>query len=1057
MERIRNEMTSLPPIKPGEYAIFRFFAKQKIFVNLIVLLVFIMGGYFALNSTKEAFPHIDFDLVVIGTSFPGATAEETEQLVTAPIEKVLKSVDGIDQMDSVSVEGRSQIILRLDPDYPDKRKLVKEIEQEVERVRNSELPEDGNEPLVEELSSNRPVLIAGISGSVDEEKLRAIARELEDEFREIPGVGRINKFGYREREIWVEADQQRLDTEHLSLLELIRAVRMANHISPGGRMELDGREVLVRALGKLETAQDVKKVIVRSNEEGLHLRVENIAKTSETLQRERNFTQIFGTRAIRLVVMKKTTGDSLKIAKEVKQITQELKKKFPREIEIKFYDDTTFFIKRRLNVLINNGIQGMILVLLVLFFFLSPYSALWTTMAIPFSYMGGLIIMHFLGYTINLITLFSFILVLGMLVDDGIVVSEYTERKREEGYHPFTAASLGVSRMALPLIATVLTTIVAFLPLAFVSGMIGKFLREFPAVIVAILIVDLLECLFILPSHLAYFHSFFQLPERIKKIQAFGPKIIRALETRYAKAIRWCISHPLKVLIFFLALLGTVAIVSRIYLKFHMFPVDVDEFKVSYELPVGKTLEETEKAARKIEEALKKIPAVEIDSVITDIGFLGEEERLKRGAHLGQSRVVLDTSGKRKRSGRAILESVRPELEQLKDKLGIVSLELRQRRAGPPTGRSVEVRLIGEDFHTLHLLSESAQKFLSKQKGVFGVSDDFEEGKEELRLVIDRDLAARAGISISEIAQVVRAAFEGEKTTVIKRAELDEDIQVLVKLPESARKDPSTLKKVKVSNSRGRLIPLSQLARFENQKSLLAIQRSEGKRAITVNAELDQKITSSAEVNKNLGKFLKELFKDYPGYKFIFYGEEKDRIESMRSLLKAMGVAVLLNYMLLATLFQSFARPFIILSVVPFAFIGVFLTLLLHGLPLSILVLIGLTGLIGVVVNNSILMVDTIHGMRQEHGDKSLDEILVQSAVQRLRPILLTSVTTFLGVLPLGYGIGGKEPFLQHVALTFGWGLLFAAGVTLFLVPSLYALLVHIREKALRYSSATTE
>ncbi|MFH1725712.1 MAG: efflux RND transporter permease subunit [Elusimicrobiota bacterium] len=1040
-------MTPDPPRDPRELGLFRFFARQHVFTNLVVLFVLVVGGWLAVTITKEAFPQIDFDIVLIQTPFRGAVPEEVERLVTVPIERAIKGIDGIEDMDSWSVEGFSVIVLRLDPDHPDKKKTVKDVEREVDRVRNSELPEDGDEPFVDELSSIHPVLSVDLS-SAPERELRLIARLLEDDILEIPGVNKVTKGGYRREQIWVEADQSELGKLHLSLLDLINAVARSNHTSPGGRMVIDGKEVLVRTMGRLQTAKDVRDVVVRSNVEGQNVHLRDVARVFDGFEREETFTRVNGTKALHLTIFKKPSGDALDIAKEVRKTVDRYRKLHPRA-SFTYSDDISFYIKRRLDVLVRNGSQGIVLVLLCLFFFLSPGSAIFTTIAIPFAFLGGLIVIHLMGYTVNLLTMFAFILVSGMLVDDGVVVSEFYEKKREEGLPPFQASVVGTSQMALPITTAVLTTIVAFMPLAYVSGIMGKFLRQFPVVVVATLIVDLLECLFILPSHLALFSARLRFPERVERLRSWGPRMFKAVERLYTPWLSRFVRHPILGTSFFMVLLIVSLGLSIVLLRFHMFPVAVDEFFVSIEMPIGTSLQKTSETSAEIERILQGLPAHEVESIISEMGIMGDEHQRQRGTHYAQSRIILDRTGARTRDGREILGEIRPRLEATAERLGVVNLEIQQRRAGPPSGKPVEVRLAGDDFEVLSGLSHKARGWLTEQDGVFGVKDDFTPGKEELLLEVDVDAVARAGLEPRLVARVVRSAFDGEIATEIQRVDADEDIEVLVKLPESARGSRDTLERIRVTNPRGRLVPLSQLIRSRKGSGYLMIPHAEGKRTITVTADVDQDVTTSRRATADLDSFLRGLMADYPSVRYEFVGEEKDRIESIASLRRAMAIACIVIYTLMATLLRSFTLPLIVMSIIPFAFIGVFLTLLLHGLPLSMLVLIGLAGLMGVVVNNSILLVEAVGRLAVERPDLDLPGRLVEAGRQRLRPILLTSITTFFGVAPLGYGIGGREPFLEHVALTFGWGLLFTAFVTLFLVPTLYALLHRFLPSAL--------
>ncbi|PCI38549.1 MAG: hypothetical protein COB53_04625, partial [Elusimicrobia bacterium] len=870
------------PRDPREFALFRYFTGRHVFTNLVTAIVFLVGIFVAVTITKEAFPQIDFDMVIISTPFRGAVPEEVEQLVTVPLERAVKGIDGIDKMESWSVEGNSVILLRLDPDHPDKKKTIKDIERAVDQIRNSKLPEGGDEPNVVEITHNQPVLNVDLSGA-PEKRLREVALQLEDDLVELEGVALAAKKGYRSEQIWVEADENKLSALHLSLTDLIDAVRSSNHTSPGGRMLKDGQEILVRTMGRLQTVTDVGDVVVRSNSEGERIRIKDVAVVRESFNRETRYTRVNGTKSLQLSVQKKPSGDSLKVAKLTRELVGKYEQRFP-DVSFTYSDDVTFYIQRRLNVLLHNGTSGIILVLISLFFFLSPVSAIFTTLAIPFAFLGGLICMYALGYTVNLLTMFSFILVSGMLVDDGVVISEFYEAKRDEGLPPFEAAVVGTSQMAIPVTVAVLTTIVAFSPLAYVSGILGKFLRQFPIVVVLVLTVDLIECLFILPSHLALFASKLRFPAWVERVRAFGPRTIQGLEKRYTPILKSLTKRPLVSMCFFVFMLASSLVASKFLLKFHMFPVSVDEFFVSIEMPVGTSLDKTAKAMQTIESSLLTLPKDEVNSIITEMGVMGDENNKRRGSHFAQSRIVLDQSGRRTRDGTVILKEVRPEIEAAAKRLGVVNMEITQRRSGPPSGKAVEVRLSGNSFETLSGLSDEVQAWLNSQEGVFGVKDDFTPGKEELLLTVDVPAVANAGLTPSRVAQVVRAAFDGEIATEIQRADAEEDIEVLIKLPESARGRQDTIERVRVTNPKGHLVPLSQLVTAKKGKGYLFIPRAEGKRTITVSGDLDQELTSSHIISTKLAAFLKERVDSTPGVRWEFVGEEKDRVDSVSSL-----------------------------------------------------------------------------------------------------------------------------------------------------------------------------
>jgi len=986
---------------------------------------------------REAFGNFDFDMVQITTAYPGATPEEVEQLVTMPLENVLKNLEGIDEMRSVSVEALSLITLKLDPDVEDTQKTVRDIEREVEMVRTLDLPENGDEPRVLEITAAFPVLTVGVSGDLSEMEIRNVAEKLEDDLLDVEGVSRITKKGFKKREIWIEASLEALRKYQLSLLDLVNSVRDANHTSPGGRLELGGKEILIRTMGKTETVHDLENVVVRSNEEGQGILIRDVAKVLERLERERKYTRFNGDRSIELNVLKKDSGDTLEIDAAVKELVGQYRRKYPA-LRFGFANEISFYIQRRLDVLIKNGLVGIILVMIIMFLFLKPQSAFWATMAIPFAFLGGLITMHFFGMTINLLSLFAFILVSGMLVDNGIVVSEYIERKREEGIPSFTAVVVGISEMSLPVFAAALTTIIAFAPLAFMAGITGKFLSQMPLVLIACLVSDLIECLFILPGHLYHYDLKIKLPLKIQKIREKAQEGLSWVTAQYFSILKIIIRHSGRTMVIIISLFLVLGLWAKWRLKFQLFPNIVDVFVINYELPIGTTLDQTEKVGIGFEDIVRTLPPGEIDAIVTQVGSQGEgHRRSNSGTNVGEVRVYLNKANTKRIPGDILVETIRSEIEEYSQKSGVVKFELEKVRGGPPTGRSIEVQLIGNQYADLVELANKTKEFLRGIDGTIGISDDFDEGKEEFRMVVDRGAVARAGIKISQVASVIRSAFDGQEATEIKRVGETEDIKVRVKLPEADRKKKETLDQITVTTPRGRQVPLMSLVKLEKGKGLLSITRFEGHRTITVKGEVNPAVITSHSVNDQLDDFLKEILKGYPRVQYQFSGERKTQAESMTSLYKAIFIALALIVIVLAALFQSYWDPFIIISVIPFALIGVFLSLLIPGKPLTLLVLIGFTGLTGVVVNNSILMIETFNRL-MDQKKMSFEKAVAQGAKDRLRPILLTSISTFFAVMPLGYGIGGKEPFLQDMAYSFGWGLLFCSLVTLFWIPSFY-------------------
>lgn len=1046
-------MIEYPEKTPDENPIFRFFLRQKESLNILFWGVIIAGTYLSFEITKEAFGSFDFDLVTVTTRYPGATPEEVEQLVTAPLENAIKTVEGIDKMHSTSAEGISAILLELDPDAPSNAPIIRDIEREVDRVTANELPERSEDPLVREITSAFPVLTVGVAGDVSPLHLREIADRLEDDLLDLDGVSRVSLNGFLEREMWVETTPEALARHHLSLNDLIVAVRQGDVNIPGGRIETDEREISIRAVGRLQSPGDVRDIVVRSNEMGEKVSVGDIARITDRLERERQITRINGRPSIQVQVLKQQKGDTLELDEAIRELLVTYRDRYP-DISFTTADESAFYIRRRLNVLLSNGAIGMGLVLLMMFLFLSGNSAVWTAASIPFAFLGGLITVWLMGYSINLITLFAFVLVSGMLVDTGIVISENIERRREQSNaHPFTTASEGVSEMALPVFASVLTTVLAFAPLGFMSGIVGKFLRQMPVVLIACLAADLLEAFFILPSHLYHYTFEPRLPKFIQRGRDRIKNGLDRLTKRYRSAVEVSVRRPFLVSGVFLGVLIVLGLIARAVVDFRLFPVGVEEFTVSFELPVGTRLESTSEVADQMEEILLNMPKEKVETVISYIGSAPPDGPVDVsagvGVHQATFRVILNKANPN-REGDELVEEVRPKLKEIADRNGAVEFNIDRRRGGPPTGAAVEVKIKGPNFDVLQKVSTKALEFLRNQEGVIGEKDDYDEGQEEIRLGLNRAAIARTGLPPEQVATVIRSAFDGVEATEIRREKEDDAIAVIVKLEERFRRsDTDTLSKLYLTDQRGRLLPLPTMVEKSTTLGPRSIQHLGGRRTIAITADVNPDIITSQRASALLQEYLNGLLKEYPEVEYEFGGEEEDRRESLASLFKAMAVALLLIYIVLTALFRSYTAPLAIITVIPFALIGVLLTLILHHLPLSLLVLIGFAGLMGVVINNSILMIQSFK-WHEERSETDTATDVADGSAQRFRPIFLTSFTTLFAVMPLGYGIGGREPFLEHMALTFGWGLFFCTMVTLFWTPAIYMVGVKIRQKMKR-------
>lgn len=1012
-----------------------FSVKNSLVLDVIAVFLVIAGIIGIVQLKREAFPTIDFDAVLVQTIYPGSTPQEIEKLITIPIEDELKSVDDIDSIDSTSSEGISIIGIKIDQDAVNKDKVINDIQRAVDRV--EDFPDDlEDRPIVKELSTkNQPTITVSIAGDIDESKLQDYARNLETELLDIPGVGKITRSGWRDREIHVEMNLQTMAKEYISLSEVIQALKSHNVSIPGGTFYDETNEYILRTSGEFYTAKEIANVVVRSNTDGRQILVKDVAKVVDTFKEERIIHKTKGKRAINLTVIRKASGDTIDIVDQVRQILDHYQT-LSHDIDVSYFNDISYYIKRRINVLSNNGWLGMALVVLCLFTFLSFRVAFGACIGIPISLLTTFAIMYWSGISINLLSMFGLIMVLGMLVDEDIVISENIYRHLEEGYSPERACIEGSTEVSRAVIATVSTTLAAFLPLYLMSGIMGKFVKNIPQIVTITLVASLSVAIVMLPSHLFHLTRHLQRDSSKPKVKnkAFFLRLRNFYESMLCKALKYKYRFTL-----LLCLLLIVSLADAVlHMKLILFPTKgIEIFHIRTEGESGQQLADTERNIKGLENLILKLPKEELDNFITDVGYIQEDNegaRTDRGSHIGQIVVYLTPEQNRKRTSTEIVESLREQAIKLP---GFKTISFEEAKGGPPIGKPIDLKVKGNDLEKLKELSVELANFIKNIEGVTDIKNDSEQFMDTLLIDIDPAKAAQAELNVRDIALAVRSAFEGTTATSIKNT--DEEINVVVKLPYESRYKKDDLINLLIKNKRNNLIPLNRVAQIKNDVSLRYIKHDDGMRAMTITANVNEKVTTSFKANSVIKKAYGDFTLKHPGYTLSFGGEQEDTQESLTSLLNALYIAIGLIFIILVAMFRSISFPLLILFTIPFSVIGVVIAFEVHQLPISFMVLLGMVGLTGVVANSAIIVIDFIQKAR-ERG-MSQQESILQGALLRFRPVLLTSLTTALGVIPAAYGLGGLDPFIQPMALTLNYGLIFGALLSLFFVPCLVAIL----------------
>lgn len=1029
-------------------SIIGFFLKQSLFSNLATFLVFLIGGISLFSIRKDLFPQVSFDTTVVVTIYPGASPEQVEKLVTNPIEQALREVDGVKKVQSNSLDSRSTIIVILDPDSRDIDKTNQDIRSVVDRVQD--LPADAEDPVVTVLESGQtPIIELSLnSDQISEIELRELARNLADDISVVPGVAKVTKNAWRRLEWVVNVDQKKLNAAFLSLTDVVQALKSQNIQLPAGDMIVkDGSEISIKTDGEVTNKTDIENLFIRSNFEGYGVQIKDIAVVEQKLEKPTILYRSNGKQSFSMIISKKTKADAIEVVDAIKEYMSAYSLKLPSGVNYVLYNDFTVYLRNRLSILGGNMMIGLLLVVGVLALFFPVRVALVVALGIPFSMLGGILVLSKLGFSINLISLIGLIIVSGMLVDDAIVVVENIFRRYELGDDVNTAILEGTTEVIPAVTASVLTTVAAFSPMLFMSGIFGKFIFEIPVMVIIPLLISLFEAFIIAPVHFKDIvgerarYALNAIKSNTQKKHWYD----RLLPV-YKNIIGWTVDHKYKTLsLFFVLIFITGIAVTR--MNFILFPPDgIYTFFLRLDGKPGATLNEMKKIAEKIEPFISQLDKSELQDYITTVGLQQNDPNdplTKRAPHYVQFRINLTPEGTRKRIVDEVVEDLRGRIPTTIEGIDKISFEIA--KGGPPQGRPISINILGDDFEVLKNISNEIKLRLEKIEGVIDIEDSEVIGKQEIRVIPDRRALSNVGLSTNEVAQTIRAAFAGLEATSIRT--MDEEINVRVKLNEEIEDQTRQLNNINISTRTGGLVPLDRLVKFENNPSRLIIQHEKFERRLNVSAQVDLTKTTAIKATKEFTKNLDELSKKFPGYKIIFGGESEDTEESMKSLFRAFGIAFLMIFAILILTFGSILQPILVAFAIPLGFVGTIWALILHGKPLSFMSMLGLIALAGVIVNNAIVYIDFFNSLKPK---LPLREALISAASTRLRPIILTSLTTVLGLFPTAYGIGGSDGFVKSLALALGWGLVIGSLLTVIVFPALLAIVESWQSRLLR-------
>jgi multidrug efflux pump subunit AcrB len=1004
-------------------SLIQFFLQRSLLVKLLFLSVFIFGINRMLTIQKEGFPAVDLNKVTVNTAYPGASAEDVELNITTQLEEQIREVDGLYEVISTSRENFSAIIIQADEDASSKELtvIVNDIKQAVDQTQD--LPLDLDEPPIVDVISTSDTPIISINLFGGHEKLRSLLPILERGIESLDGVSGVDKIGYFDREIHVEINPAKARYLRISLSEVLVAIQSRNLRTTGGTLESYMNEQTVISLNKFNNPKEVEDVILRANISGQVVRIQDIAKVTLREKDENFIVRNEGKPGMNLVVRKKKNADIIKTLDGVKAYM--IEQPLLEGVGFTYSNDQSARTRLRLQVLGGNALLGFALVTIILMLALNRQAAFWTAMSVPFSLFGSFILLPYFGVSINAISLAGFVLVLGLLVDDAIVVAEKITHYREKGLSASESALKGVTAMWRPVTVASITTILAFSPMFSIGGMPGKFAWAIPAVVIVALLVSLFECFFLLPHHMT--------SGKNVKNKGKAEWILR-LEASYGWALENLLHWRYIVLLFMVLILMSSLFLAKTTMKFQIFPQGgVETFYLKLEMQRGASLKATEMRLIELEEHIKRLPKSELESFATRVGTLSTEPSKNRGdhSHWGIISVFLTGEAHRQRSADEIIIALRKSIPASTNEI----LLFEKRRVGPPIGKPAEIRISTNDDDLREKTAIELMRFLKTLPGVIDIETDNKPGKDQLVVNINHRKLAEVGLRVKDVAEALRVTYDG--MLVSSTTSVEETIEYRVIVDPRYRNSEDMLFKIPVKNNRGQVMNLSDVLTLTRGRGPLEYKHVNGVRTETIAGDLNPQITSPAIIQKKVSEHFKETWSKQPKLNVAFAGEAREQQKIFGGFLVAGLVALLSIYLVVALLLNSMGQSFIVMSTIPFAIIGVIWAFYFHGMPLSFFSTMGTLGLVGVVVNDTIIMVTEVNRELAEYSNANLVRTVVTAAKDRLRPVLLTTLTTVAGLLPTAYGIGGKDGLIMPLTMAMAYGLLFATLITLILTPSL--------------------
>jgi multidrug efflux pump subunit AcrB len=1047
---------------------------------MILLAVMAVGVGCFMAMRRETFPEFKLEIALVTVVYPGASPEEVESGICQKIEESIRAVDGIKQVVSIAREGAGYTIAEMKSNVRDPQKVINDIRSQVDRIPS--FPVSSEKPQVQQITFREPAIRVAVIGPESDQKdaewkLREVAELVREELLALPEVSQANILGAKPFQIDVEIPEDTLRTYGLSLSQVAQILRRENVEIPGGQLKADGQEILLRGNNKREFGEEISKLPLITQPGGLVLTVGDLGKVRDDFEDQSAINQVNGKPALVISIDKTSEEDLLKIADAVHKYVDNAS--IAPGYSLKVWGDTSVDVRDRIRLLRDNGLQSLVLVFVTLTLFLERRLAFWVALGIPVSVLGGGIVLLAFGQTLNMLSLFSFLMALGIVVDDAIVIGENIYSHRMMGKSAYQAAIDGTSEVINSVISSVLTTVITFLPLFYVTGVMGKFIAVMPLAVIAMLLVSLVEATFSLPNHLAHvgtekksllgklmsyplalFAPMGRLTDRLSQWCSNGLEWFA--DTVYRPILDFCLRYPLLPPAVAIAMLVLTAGMFRSgVVPFVIFPKsDGNNLVAKIVYPDGTPIAVADSSTQRIEAAIQRVGAklgsdvLKVTTVastsaendanlgpvkltfrqvgqVTGEGVLGSADS-SSGSHVGQVYVELVDAGSRKVTSTQILQLWREEAGEFP---GAERITFDSVNIGPG-GKAIEFKLLApaEDQDKLDQAVEACKAKLGSYSGVFDIRDDATPGKMEFQFRV-KDRAIAMGITAADLAETVRNAYYGAEVMRLQRGR--HEVKLMVRYPMDQRRSLADFKEIRVRGPNGVEVPITELAEIKVQRGYSEINRLDQKRSIAVSADVDENRANAAQVIAELkATTLPELFKKYPMLSVDWEGQQQQSQESIGSLGIGLVVAVIAIYVLLVIEFNSYFQPIIIVLIIPFGYIGAIWGHAILGLPITLFSVFGMVTLTGIVVNDSIVLVDFINS--RVRSGIPLRQALTEAGTRRMRPVFLTSVTTIAGLAPMIMEKSFQAQFLVPMAASLAFGLGLTTLLVLIQVPTLY-------------------